>query len=88
MEYCFGDLTKLFRTIHRSDNVNRAEYEKLFSTYLEFLDMGANDAKIKFREGRYEEWQNITKKYDEKYSYMRSDIDLKSFHRSLNDLKH
>ena len=88
VEYCFGDLTKLFRTIHRSDNVNRAEYEKLFSTYLEFLDMGANDAKIKFREGRYGEWQNITKKYDEKYSYMRSDIDLKSFHRSLNDLKH
>ena len=84
IEYCYGDLTKLFRTIHESNNADRAEYAKLFSIYLKFLDIYTNDVEIEFREGQHIEWKNII----EKYAHMRSDINLELFRRSLNDLKH
>ena len=84
IEYCYGDLTTLFRKIYESNNLDRAEYAKLFSTYLKFLDVDANNLETNFREGKNIEWQNII----EKYAYMRSDINLELFRRSLNDLKH
>ena len=84
IEYCYGDLTKFFHRVYESNNVVRAEYAKLFSTCLKFLNIGTNNIETKFREGKNIEWQYIT----QKYVYLRSDIKLELFRRSLNDLKH